>query len=213
VISLYLSVPVACFRASYARIYVETLPVPAPSTIYGMLLSLVGETDREKHTRVRLAFGMISEPEISTVLRKMWRVKSKNLMPGQGANATPDFQQLLTGIEMLLWIDSSHEPSTSSLEDRVNSAIRNPTGIKRFGSLCLGESTHILNDIRFRRLEDERRIRMLVPFEEGDLSLPLWADHVNSSKTIWGQFQFSPFEEFRQPNLSEFIAIAHPVES
>ncbi|WP_141638345.1 CRISPR-associated protein Cas5, partial [Leptospira kirschneri] len=42
-ICLFVSVPVACFRAPYARTYAESLPVPAPSTVYGMLLSVIAK--------------------------------------------------------------------------------------------------------------------------------------------------------------------------
>ena len=43
-IGLYVTVPVACFRKGLAREYLETEPLPPPSTCYGFLLSLVGET-------------------------------------------------------------------------------------------------------------------------------------------------------------------------
>ena len=62
-ICLYVSVPVTCFRAPYARTYAESLPVPAPSTVYGMLLSLVGEREREKHAGADIAIALLSQPE------------------------------------------------------------------------------------------------------------------------------------------------------
>ncbi len=52
-IALKVEVPIACFRQSRAREYIETYPVPPPSTVYGMLLSLLGEVDRYKHCGVK----------------------------------------------------------------------------------------------------------------------------------------------------------------
>jgi CRISPR-associated protein Cas5t len=47
------------------REYGKTYPVPPPSTVYGMLLSLVGETDAYKHCGVQLAIAMLSQPRKS----------------------------------------------------------------------------------------------------------------------------------------------------
>lgn len=56
-IALYIEVPFASFRKSYARSLAETYPFPPPATIYGMLLSLVGEWYRSRHQGVKLAFA------------------------------------------------------------------------------------------------------------------------------------------------------------
>lgn len=60
-IALKVEVPIACFRHSRAREYAETYPVPPPSTVYGMLLSLIGETDRYKHCGTQLAIALITD--------------------------------------------------------------------------------------------------------------------------------------------------------
>jgi len=79
-IRLQIEVPIACFRQSRAREYAETYPVPPPSTVYGMLLSIVGEMDRYKHCGVRLAIAMLEpQPEKSTVIRMFRRFKKKDL--------------------------------------------------------------------------------------------------------------------------------------
>src|SRR6202044_1447868 len=43
VFRVFVSAPVASFRVPQAREYWETLPCPPPATVYGMLLSAVGE--------------------------------------------------------------------------------------------------------------------------------------------------------------------------
>ena len=77
---LYLDCPCTSFPRSFARDYKETYRYPPPSTIYGLLLSLVGEVDMEVHRGVRIAIGIIGEdPPISRIVRKQRHHKfSKN---------------------------------------------------------------------------------------------------------------------------------------
>jgi CRISPR-associated Cas5-like protein len=51
---LYLDCPCTSFPRSFARDYKETYQYPPPSTVYGLLLSLVGEVDMEAHRGVKL---------------------------------------------------------------------------------------------------------------------------------------------------------------
>ena len=74
-LKLFVSVPIACFRPGAAREFWETHPLPPPSTVYGFLLAMVGEVDRERHIGVRCCAGLLNQPDRSTVLRKLWRVK------------------------------------------------------------------------------------------------------------------------------------------
>src|SRR5438067_12941689 len=104
---LYVSVPVACFRKGLAREYLETEALPPPATCYGFLLSLVGEERRRRHAGCRVAPVLLNEPEKSVVLRTVWRVK--NLPLGAPGNLRPDYQQLLTHVELVIWLDSSEE--------------------------------------------------------------------------------------------------------
>jgi CRISPR-associated protein Cas5t len=87
-IALFVSVSVASFRVPRAKEYFETLPCPPPSTIYGMLLSLVGETNRHAHEGAEIPIALMSQPEYSVVLRTLWRVKSRKQGLGQGENKT-----------------------------------------------------------------------------------------------------------------------------
>src|SRR5581483_8879050 len=134
------TVPVACFRKGLAREYLETEPLPPPSTCYGFFLSLVGETKRGRHIGCRIAPVLINRPERSVVLRTVWRVKKTPL--GSPGNTRPDYQQLLAPVELILWLDSSEESGDGpSLEKRTHDALTEPANIHRFGGLSLGEST------------------------------------------------------------------------
>ena len=102
-IVLKVEVPIACFRDSRAREYIATYPVPPPSTVYGMLLSTVGEENRFKHCGVKLAIAMLSETAKSRVIRKIRRFKERDIHSSK--NSKPDYQELLTGIKFVVWID------------------------------------------------------------------------------------------------------------
>jgi CRISPR-associated protein Cas5t len=187
-IGLYVSVPVACFRKGIAREYLETESLPPPATCYGFLLALVGECDRNRHIGCRVTAGLLGQPARSTVLRTMWRFKTATL--GAAGNTRPDYQQLLTGVELVLWLDSSDENSRGSptLEERLQTGLANPQTIERFGGLSLGESTHLVDEVwildaaRQHRLND-RVARLYVLDSNGRLTLPVWVDHVGGART------------------------------
>src|SRR5690349_3882108 len=121
---LRVTIPVACFRKGFAREYWETEELPPPATCYGFLLSLVGERDRRRHVGVRICPALVSKPERSAVLRTLWRVKDRKTPLGAGTNVRPDFQELLTNVRLVIWLDSTQEVDpVSSLEDRVNLAL------------------------------------------------------------------------------------------
>ena len=90
-ISLCISVPVACFRVPRAREYFETFPCPPPSTVYGMLLSTVGEVNRRTHEGAEIAIALLSEPDYSVVLRTLWRVKDRHEGPGPTKQSSAGF--------------------------------------------------------------------------------------------------------------------------
>ena len=190
-VAIYVSVPVASFRNPYAREYLETYPLPPPSTVYGMLLSAVGEVSRRAHVGAEIAFALLSRPQVSTVLRTKWRVKSGKTPLGAGQNKVPDFQEVLTEIRMLVWVRTGRaERASPSLAERLEGLLLSPAETVRFGALSLGESTHLVNDFRrWRREEDGSEGVLLVQGGEGALSLPIWADHVSSVGTRWGRFR------------------------
>ncbi len=201
-VGLYVSVPIACFRVPRAREYFETFPCPPPSTVYGMLLSMVGEVNRREHEGAEIAIALLSEPRYSVVLRTMWRVKDRKQGPGSGNNRRPDFQELLSDTQLAVWIrKGANENAAQSLASRVEQAMQHPSTISRFGGLSLGESTHLVNDIT---ILDQKvvRGRQLMAEDEGDLSLPIWPDHVGSG-TRWGQYRLSNEMEITDSVLND----------
>lgn len=187
-IALRVEVPIACFRQSRAREYAETYPVPPPSTVYGMLLSIVGEMDRYKHCGVRLAIALLSQPEKSTVIRTFRRFKKQDIH--DPTNARPDYQELLTNIHFVVWVDAGTDKAKPTLPERLQMAFDNPTSINRFGGLSLGESRDLVNTVTPLSDKDKQKnLYWLVQDEDGLLTLPYWVDHIGSQKTRWRRYR------------------------
>lgn len=188
-IALRLSVPIACWRKAHARELLETEPLPPPATVYGALLSLVGESDRRRHLGARVTAGLFNKPRCSQVLRSLWRVKDDKAPRGTGNNVKPDFQQLLTNADLLVLCDGAEEEQRPNLEERVRQALHSPETVDRFGGWCLGESTHLVNDVyELTSLVDPAEV-----FLEGgarEVTMPVWVDHVGSAKTRYASGAF-----------------------
>ena len=192
-VALFVSVPIASFRNPRAREYLETLPVPPPATVYGMLLSMIGERRRLRHVGAQVAVALLSPAPRSRVLRNVWRVKTLRWPLGLGENKRPDFQELLTGIRLAVHVRDGVGEGDPSLAQRVRQAIVSPASVSRFGGLALGESTHLVNAIRELRDEDwGDQTTWLTRGVGGLLALPVWPDHVGSAGTRFEQFSLQP---------------------
>ena len=200
-IALKIEVPIACFRQSRAREYAETYPVPPPSTVYGMLLSLVGEENRYKHCGVKLAIALLSEPEKSVVVRTFRRFKNRDIQHPK--NAKPDYQELLTNIEFIVWVATGTDKAKPTLRERLQQAFTNPAAINRFGGLCLGESRDLVNAVTLL-LENHygESLQWLVRDEDGLITLPYWVDHVGSKETRWLRYVLQESQQSQPPELS-----------
>ncbi len=183
-IALHVDVPIACWRVGTTREFMESYDIPPPSTCYGALLSLIGEEDRNTHQGCRLTSGRIGVPVRSTILRKLWRVQSKKVERGHGRNSRLDFQELLTGNHLVVWLDSSEEENKRTLEAKVIEALEFPERINRFGALSLGESSHLINDMQLiDGLDPPDECSTFLLEDNGDISLPVWVDHVGTAGT------------------------------
>jgi CRISPR-associated protein Cas5t len=213
---LYLDCPCTSFPRSFARDYKETYRYPPPSTIYGLLLSLVGETDMSAHLGVKLAIGIIGDdPPISRIVRKQrhhkfvtTEVKKREAKYGVGNFPTsqfskPNHQELLTDLQVTVQIDSSEELATVTLAERVAIALSTPSQITRFGGLSLGESWAMVNGIREYR-ETDGSVRWLAKDNRGLISLPIWINR----KT--GQGTFQRFDWSGELNENCWVMIPKP---
>jgi CRISPR-associated protein Cas5t len=206
ILALEVEIPIASFRQSRAREYAETYPVPPPSTVYGMLLSIVGEMNRYKHCGTRLAIAMLSQPQKSTVIRTFRRFKKKDIH--DPSNARPDYQELLTDIRFIVWVDVGEDSSQLTLPQRLQMAFDNPATIERFGGLCLGESRDLVNSINLlpENYQGES-LQWLVKNEDGLLTLPYWVDHLGSKGTRWQRYLLLETSNCNYPPESAWTTI------
>ncbi len=199
-ITLRIEAPYASFRKSYARSFAETYPLPPPATVYGMLLSLVGERFRIRHEGVRLAFAFSEDhqnkekrgspyPKTATTLRKLSRYKYGVPAKQSKLGNAPDYIETLCDIEFLCWVDSGAEVAAPpTLETRIVAAVTKPESVTRSGVLSLGLSDDAVNDVSLvANVAD--RWHMLTPSESGSVELPIWVDHVGAAKTRWRRYE------------------------
>ncbi|ACA99765.1 MULTISPECIES: CRISPR-associated protein Cas5 [Cyanophyceae] len=191
---LYLECPCTSFPRSFARDYKETYLYPPPSTIYGFLLSLVGEEDLTAHLGVKIAIGLIGDaPTVSRIVRKQRHHKFSKTHMGTYPSSKfskPNHQELLTDLKVALRLDSAEETAKVNLAERVAIALSSPEKIARFGGLSLGESWAMANGVRPYRLDDGD-IRWLITDNRGLIGLPIWIDR----KTTRGTFQRFTLEQ------------------
>jgi CRISPR-associated protein Cas5t len=203
---LYLDCPCTSFPRSFARDYKETYQYPPPSTIYGMLLSLVGEVDLLAHVGVKIAIGIVGDtPPISKIVRKQRHHKFSRTHAGTYPSSQfskPNHQELLTDLHVVISIDSSAETATLKLTERVTIALSTPDRITRFGGLSLGESWSLINGVRTYR-ESDGNIRWLVTDKRGLIGLPVWIDRTTTQGTF-ARFSLGEFSE------NCWVAIAPP---
>lgn len=193
----YLECPCTSFPRSFARDYKETYLYPPPSTIYGFLLSLVGEEDLTAHLGVKLAIGFIGDTSpISRILRKQRSHKfSKKHQQTYGTAqfSKPNFQELVTDLKIVIKVNSDEESNELTLEDRINIALSTPEKINRFGGLSLGESSYLVNGFREYR-EEDGEVTWLNTDSKGLIGLPIWIDR----DTNRGTFQRFSCGKFNQ---------------
>jgi CRISPR-associated protein Cas5t len=206
---LYLDCPCTSFPRSFARDFKETYRYPPPSTIYGLLLSLVGEVDMLAHVGVKLAIGLIgNDPPISRIVRKQRHHKFDNggaehkkrvQQCGEGVYPTsqfskPNHHELLTDLKVAVDVNSGEEAATVKLEERLAIALSTPSQITRFGGLSLGESWAMVNGVRAYR-ETDGVVRWLMKNNRGLIGLPVWINRETTQGTFqrfsWSDGEFS----------------------
>lgn len=207
-IALQVEVPYASFRKSYARSLAETYLFPPPATVYGMLLSLVGENLRAKHIGVKLAFAYARQPKIATTLRKLSRFKYGVPNKQSKLGNAPDFVETLCGIDFICWVDSSTESQNQTLEIRLVEALTHPESVKRTGIVSLGLSDDAVDSISLLKTVNGKWC-WLTPCDRGQIELPIWVDHVGSINTRWQRYRFDsqPCLVPNEPSLERFSPI------
>ena len=216
ILVLRVDVPMTGLRPMWAREYQETYPAPPPSTVYGMLLSLIGVEREHKNMYVglRIAIAMAENTEDSfwqrrekgRIFRKFRRVAQAKKNADPLADRRPDYQELLLGLEFWLWIDDSQasHPLCGEIRKALDPEKRGE--IVRHGALCLGESSHMVNEVTKDR--PRGRGRFVAPCEKGFLSMPVWSDYKENRPTLLNFEIREPEELADNPPTDYWITVA-----
>lgn len=187
-VALDVDVPVATFRDPRRVEYAKSYSYPPHSTVWGLLLSLVGETNESQHVGAELALAMLSQPAKSKVLRTVHRFKSRR--EGDLANKRPDYREILTDIRFTVWVGRGKDANSPCLAERIRQATLDPALIERWGVLYLGESDDLVNSINL--VPDDRPPCLrswLIKDDTGDIVLPYWADRFNFQGTRFRRYR------------------------
>jgi CRISPR-associated protein Cas5t len=178
-------VPVCAFRPYASREYQDTFPVPSPSSVYGMLLSLLGVPREQKarHRGVDMAMAVAELPSRSKVFRKLRRGSDLE-------NTRPDYQDVLVDLTLWVWLRPGADTADPPLAVRVPAAIRPPHAVTRFGGLSLGESSYLV-DVIVPDPSPPDFLTFVLPDEQGFFCLPVWVDHSDRLNTVVKRFRIA----------------------
>lgn len=178
---LRVEVPVCAFRPYASREYQDTYPVPTPSAVYGMLLSLIGVVREQKarHRGAALALAVDGLPNRSKVFRKLRRGSDLE-------DTRPDYQDLLLDLGLWVWVGRGKDQADPYLAERVRAGLTTPATIARFGGLSLGESGYLVDTVSVARPPESAVF--VVPDPKGFYSLPTWVDHTDPVKSVTRRF-------------------------
>ncbi len=213
---LRVDVPMAGLRPMWAREYQETYPAPPPSTVYDMLLSLVGveRENKGKYAGLRIVLALAENTtdslwrgrEKGRVFRKFRRVAQSKKDADPLADRRPDYQELLLGLEFWIWVNDSRVKRPLSNQIRMALDPERRGVIVRHGALCLGESSHMVNEIAVGRPRGKGCF--VAPSEREFLSMPVWSDHETNRPTLLNFESREPEELPRDPSDGCWIPLA-----
>ena len=160
-IQLYIDAPVASFPRRFAHDYRESYRYPPLTTVFGCILSFIGELDITAYPIDSVDVGVINKyPAISSICVKQRnfpympggkhaKTREKSYPPGvypSSLYSKPNIKEIVFGTKIVAQINNE------SLAARVCYSLH--SGGDRFGVLSLGESSAIVNCIREYRPED-----------------------------------------------------------
>jgi CRISPR-associated protein Cas5t len=182
-----------------------------------MLLSLVGVDwpDKARFAGVRMALAIEGEPELSRVFRKLRRVPQSNKKADPLTSRRPDYQDLLIGLRLWIWLQDG--VAVSSLIERISAALAKPSSgtVHRYGGLCLGESSQLVNEVSIRSAIGSGRF--LCRDQRGYHTLPVWVHHprCGQGKTRMERFSILELDALDEPAAEDarWISIQPMVES
>jgi len=153
--------PFAAFRGFQAGVYRGTSPVMPPSAAYGLILNLAGIEMRGPMTgptteirsglpRLRIAVGVLSDPEQSSIYQQLHSYPVGNSGTEFGARThgskfwiTPVRRELLVNYNGIIGV----EIAASGLWERLRQALRGEIDGPRYGLPFAGDNNLLIDQI------------------------------------------------------------------
>jgi len=117
-----------------------------------------------------MALAIESLPEQAKVFRKLRRGKELGSL-------RPDYQDLLIGLKLWVWLATGSDQCQPPLSERIVTALNQPQHVDRRGGLSLGESSYLVDSISLQETDEEQTMHFLKPDPAGFYNLPVWVDH------------------------------------
>ena len=151
-------------------------------------------------------FPEFDKNETQSTLNEIRQVALSGKLVDPLADRRPDYQELLLGLEFWLWIDDAQasHPLCGEIRKALDPARRSE--IVRHGALCLGESSHMVNEVTKDR--PRGRGRFVAPCEKGFLSMPVWSDYKENRPTVLNFEIREPEELTDNPPFDCWISVA-----
>lgn len=208
-VHLYVDVPFASYTTAYSRYFLETYPLAPPSTVYGMLLSLIGEYNMRKYIGTEISIALISNPSKFKHIRTWHRYKDNKSAIGTGKNVIPKSIECLWDNKYSIWIrQGKSEHNKISLCSQIKSYFDKTNIFPRQGVLSCGCSDNMINDISIWK-NDNSKGKILTISDMADLSMPVWVDHLNNKNTVyWKPCKLMECNPNEYPNENCWIPIS-----
>jgi CRISPR-associated protein Cas5t len=207
---LRLKAPFASFRPFQSGAYRSTTPVPAPSTVYGLLLNLAGIEQRAELTasvtlirenlpEMAIAIAQVSQPETALLSQQLHQYlvggADKELsQKTHGAKPwiAPVRREVLVNLDLVVGVRADQ-----GLCDRIRDGINGELDEPRYGLPFAGDNNFLFDLIE--PINNPPMARWYCPLQDsarpnrGVCRLTTWIDRADNSKTQTAVFAPSDF--------------------
>lgn len=198
---LRLRAPFAAFRGFQAGVYRASAPVIPPSTAYGLVLNLAGIEMRDSTTgvttliradlpAVRIAVGLISEPERNTLYQQLHSYpvgasgkELKEKTHGAKFWITPVRREILSGYDGMIGVQTED----GDLLMQIKRGLRGELDAPRYGLPFAGDNNLLIDRIDVVDQPEPTRWYTLIlpddPPREGSCRLTVGIHRTDNSRT------------------------------
>lgn len=207
---LHLKAPFAAFRPFQSGAYRSTIPIPSPSTVYGLLLNLAAIEQRDKLEapttlikedlpQIEIAIGQISQPETALLSQQLHQYPvgtsgAELAKKTYGAKywITPVRRTILVNLDLVVGFKAE-----KWLRDRILKGLNGELEESRYGLPFAGDNNFLFDEIK--PIDSPKMARWYSPLKNnshpqpGICRLTIWINRADNTKTQTAEFAPSAF--------------------